>query len=88
MKIENLDAIETYPTNYDNIDKKTRDIIVEYLNDQQALAELYYKHHNITKHQIVATEKKVGLGFINSTVTCFEIENYVEWIGIFLENKF
>lgn len=45
MKIENLDAIETYPTNYDNIDKKTRDIIVEYLNDQQALAELYYKHH-------------------------------------------
>ena len=42
------------------------------------IQKLYYVDYNITKFKIQSTEKSLGNAFINSTVTCFEIDNFIE----------
>lgn len=47
MKIDNINSVDEYPDNYDNLTDKMKTKILNYFNDQQALADTYYQKHII-----------------------------------------
>lgn len=47
MKIDNINTVDEYPDNYDNLTDKMKTKILDYFNDQQALADSYYQKHII-----------------------------------------
>lgn len=47
MKIDNINTVDEYPDNYDNLTDEMKTKILNYFNDQQALADTYYQKHII-----------------------------------------
>lgn len=47
MKIDNINNVDEYPDNYDNLTDEMKTKILNYFNDQQALADTYYQKHII-----------------------------------------
>ena len=47
-------------------------------NSKLIIQKLYFEHPEINVRDITYSEKQLGNGLLNSSVTCFEFENYLE----------
>ena len=57
-------------------------VFVDKSNSNFMIHKLFYQHPDISMHHIENEEKALFQAFKNSTVTCFENENYVECLYI------
>ena len=61
--------------NYSNYILNT---FIDKFSSEFIIQKYYYKNPDITQFRIKIKEKNCGKAFINSSVTCFEIDNYIE----------
>ena len=47
-------------------------------NSKLIIQKLYFEHPEINVRDIINNENQLGNGLLNSSVTCFEFENYIE----------
>lgn len=84
MKIRNNEDVEIYPENYDNIPTQWQQVILDYLNDSQELAETYYKKHYENKADKETKEKYLNLYQHQMDLQC-GAKNILSVLGIHAE---
>lgn len=80
--IKNINSIDEYPENYDNLDELTQDKILNYLNGAQERAYSYYEKH-------IEQDKELYLDLYNSIVDQLQgAKNILSILGIKVEYNF
>lgn len=81
MKIENTNKVDEYPDNYDDLPQDKRKAILDYMNDQQAMADDYYE-----KHIVYSDMREEYLQLYNHVVDLLcGAKNVLSMVGIKVE---